>query len=180
MSNKSCTLQGLEQVLLDQPSQPPVHLWQPELSGDMDMVICSDGRWLHEGDPIKRDKLVALFASILRREEDGEYYLLTPVEKWRIKVEDAALLAVDMDVFDEEGQQQIVFTTNVGTRFLLNETHPLRMLVDERGQPSPELVLNNGLHAKLTRAVYYRLVDIAKQKGEAYTVTSAGQDFLLS
>lgn len=180
MSSEPCALQGLERMLLDQPSQPPVHLWQPELSGEMDMLICADGRWLHEGDPIKRDKLVALFASILRREDDGEYYLLTPVEKWRVKVEDAALLAVDMDVINEEGQQQLVFTTNVGTRFLLNEDHPLRVLVDHKGQPSPELVLNNGLHAKLTRAVFYRLVDIAEKQGDDYIVSSAGYEFSLS
>lgn len=178
--SSNTSLQSLEQILLDQPSQPPVHLWQPELSGDMDMLIRADGQWVHEGGVIKRDKLVALFASILRREDDGEYYLLTPVEKWRIKVEDAALLVIDMDIVVEKGDQQLIFTTNVGTRFLLDEDHPLRVLIDDEGQTSPELVLDNGLHAKLTRAVFYRLVDIAEQKGEDFIVCSAGQEFKLS
>lgn len=178
--SSNTSLQSLEQILLDQPSQPPVHLWQPELSGDMDMLIRADGQWVHEGGVIKRDKLVALFASILRREDDGEYYLLTPVEKWRIKVEGAALLVIDMDIVVEKGDQQLIFTTNVGTRFLLDEDHPLRVLIDDEGQTSPELVLDNGLHAKLTRAVFYRLVDIAEQKGEDFIVCSAGQEFKLS
>ena len=179
MPSKS-SLQSLEKLLLDQPSQPPVHLWQPELSGEMDMLIRADGQWIHEGGRIKRDKLVALFASILRREEDGEYYLLTPAEKWRISVEDAPLLIVDMDFITEEGEQQIIFTTNVGARFLLDDEHPLRVLVDKNEQPSPELVLNNGLHGKLTRAVFYRLVDIAEEKRRGFIVRSAGSEFLLS
>lgn len=174
------SLVSIEQMLLDQPTQPPVHLWKPKLSGEIDILIRADGRWLHEGGLIERDKLVALFASILRREDDGEYYLLTPVEKWRITVEDAALLAVDMDVIVEEGGQQLVFTTNVGTRFLLDKDHPLRVVTDECGHPSPELILNNGLHAKLSRSVYYRLVELAEQKGECFIVRSAGQEFTVS
>ena len=175
----SNALQSLENLLSDQPSMPPIHLWSPELSGEMDMVIKPDGQWFHEGDPIKREKLVALFASILRREEDGEYYLLTPVEKWRITVDDAPLLAVDMDVFDEQGVQQLVFTTNVGGRFLLSDDHSLLVKKDSDGQPSPELTLDNGLHAKLARSVFYRLVDLAEEEAGCFVVKSAGRSFAL-
>lgn len=163
---------SLEAFLKDQPSMPPIHQWNPELSGDMDLLIRSDGSWVHEGDVIQRKALVNLFASILRRESDGCYYLLTPVEKWRISVEEAPLLAVDMDIFDlGSEEQQLTFTTNVGTRFLLSEEFPLSVSVSE-GEPLPVIHLANGLHAKLLRAVFYRLVESAKVVGEELKVLS--------
>src|SRR5690554_2678354 len=73
--------------------RPPLEKWHPELSGDMDLLITRDGQWLHKGQPFSRKAIVRLFSTILRREEDGEYYLVTPVEKWRIRVEDTPLLA---------------------------------------------------------------------------------------
>ena len=79
-------------------SNPPLHLWQPELSGTIDIVIRRDGSWIHEGTQIKRFALVRIFASILRREEDGEYYLVTPVEKWRLRVECLPLVIVDFEL----------------------------------------------------------------------------------
>ena len=76
---------------------PPLHLWQPDLSGDIDIEIRADGSWWHDGAPIQRESIVRLFASILRREDDGEYYLVTPVEKWRIRVQAHALVVTDVD-----------------------------------------------------------------------------------
>ena len=102
------------------PTQPPLNKWQPELSGDIDIVIKSNGDWYHEGGKIERDSLVSLFASILRREQDGHYYLVTPVEKWRIQVEECALVVVDMDVINQSSaQQQVFFTTNVGRKIFI-------------------------------------------------------------
>ena len=106
-------LSELEGLLRDQPRKPPLEKWQPALSGDIDIRIDSRGDWYHEGTQIQRQPLVNLFASILRREADGDYYLLTPVEKWRIRVDDAPLIAVDMEIgSDADTAQRIFFRLN--------------------------------------------------------------------
>ena len=109
------TLTDIEALLRDQRGAPPIDKWHPELSGDIDIVIKSDGRWIHEGGEIKRHKLVKLFASILRREDDDEYYLVTPVEKWRVTVEDLPLQIIDFEVNDLADGRRIAVKTNVDT-----------------------------------------------------------------
>ena len=162
-------------------SRPPLHLWHPELSGDIDIRIESDGRWFHEGGPIERLSLVKLFASILRREEDGQYYLLTPVEKWRITVVDTALLIVDIDVLNAgQSDQQISLKTNVDTHVFVSKEFPLVVTFSESsGEPHPTVLLPNLLSAKLSRAVFYRLVDIAEEKDGVLSVLSNGDLFEL-
>ena len=120
-------LDTLSRQLPETPAgQPPLHLWHPDLSGDIDIVIQRDGSWFHEGDPIRRHALVKLFASILRREEDGAYYLVTPVEKWRVRVEGLPLQVVDFDC-EGEGtpEQQLSILTNVGRRYPVGDDYPL-------------------------------------------------------
>ncbi len=107
-------------------SQPPLHLWHPELSGDIDILIKRDGSWIHEGQPILRPELVRLFASILRREEDGEYYLLTPVEKWRLRVECLPLLVTVFDfTTGQDGEPVLTAVLNTGREYRVDSEHPL-------------------------------------------------------
>jgi len=175
------TLESLAKTLQDQGGRPPLHLWQPDLSGDIDIRINTRGEWFHEGDKIGRSKLVKLFSSILRREQDGHYYLVTPVEKWRIQVEDTALIIVDIDVLGRGAEQQLVALSNVGSKFLIGSAHPLSIETSaESGEPKPLVSLEHGLSAKLSRPVFYRLVDLAElgAKGEM-SVLSDGERFTL-
>ena len=130
-------LDTIEQHLKGQPKAPPLHLWNPDLCGDIDIVIKANGDWYHNGGLIQRKPLIKLFASILRRESDENYYLVTPVEKWRITVEDAPIIIIDIEVIDaESGNQQILFTTNVDSQWLLSKNHPLIVTTDPvSGEP---------------------------------------------
>jgi hypothetical protein len=140
------------------PQHPPLEKWHPELSGDMDLRIVRDGQWLHKGQPLAREAIVRLFSTILRREEDGDYYLVTPVEKWRIQVEDTPLLAHSFTV-EGEGQNQVVsVTTNVGEVLNIGEEHPLEVgSYPETGEPRPVVHVRHGIVARLVTAAYYDL-----------------------
>ncbi|MDZ7907460.1 MAG: DUF1285 domain-containing protein [Gemmobacter sp.] len=141
---------------------PPVHLWNPAYCGEMDMRIARDGTWFHEGTPIGRAPLVKLFAGILKLEE-GRYYLVTPVEKLGIQVEDAPFVAVDFSVSGEGDSQEITFTTNVGDEAVAGAEHPIRVTRDaETGEPSPYVMIRRGLEARIDRKSFYRLVDMGE------------------
>lgn len=141
---------------------PPVHLWNPAYCGEMDMRIARDGTWFHEGTPIGRAPLVKLFAGILKLEE-GRYYLVTPVEKLGIQVEDAPFVAVDFSVSGEGDSQEITFTTNVGDEAVAGAVHPIRVTRDaETGEPSPYVMIRRGLEARIDRKSFYRLVDMGE------------------
>ncbi|KZY36742.1 proteophosphoglycan precursor, partial [Roseovarius sp. HI0049] len=138
---------------------PPVHLWTPDLSGDIDIRIARDGTWFHEGTPINREGLVRLFSTILKREGD-DYFLVTPVEKWRIEVEDAPFVAVDFEAEGAGAQQSLIFETNVGDRVVAGEETPIRVERDEEtGEPSPYVMIRDGLEALIDRKSFYRLVE---------------------
>lgn len=159
----------------------PLHLWQPALSGEIDIRIARDGQWYHEGTRFEREALVRLFASILRREGEA-YFLVTPVEKWRLHVEATPFVAVDCEVLGEAREQQLVFTTNIGERIHCNRGHPLRMLADPAGgEGMPCVPLREGLEARLARSVYYRLVETGAVTlaGERAGAWSGGEFFPL-
>ncbi len=139
---------------------PPVHLWNPPFCGDLDMRIARDGTWFYEGTPIGREALVRLFSSILRK--DGErYFLVTPVEKVGITVEDAPFVAVD---FRDEGES-LVFTTNVGDETTAGPDHPIRVARDpETGEPSPYVHVRADLEALIDRKSFYRLVERGERR----------------
>jgi len=154
---------------------PPVHLWNPPFSGDLDMQIKRDGTWFYEGTPIKRPELVRLFASILKL-EDGQYFLVTPVEKVGLTVEDAPFIAIDFDVRDDA----LHFETNVGDRVIANTDHQIRVEEDEvTGEPSPYIHIRRGLEALIDRKSFYRLADIGEIDGDKFVVRSAGQTFVI-
>lgn len=171
-------LQALEKMLSDQPAQPPIEQWHPEPSGAIDIRIDREGIWHHEGDRIRRQPLVNLFASILRRESDGDYYLVTPVEKWRISVEDAPLIATTVEAAGSGAQQQVVLTLNTGAHVPLDAAHPLHIR-GESDSPRPYVELERGLEARVGRSAYYQLVDLAETRGRETGIESFGHWFSL-
>lgn len=138
-------------------------LWQPAQQGEIDIRIAADGSWHHQGRRFQREALVKLFASILRREGD-EYFLVTPVEKLRIQVDDAPFVANLVEQIEDRGRELIVFTTNVGERIPLDRDHPLRIEVDAAsGEPRPYVRLRAGLEALISRSAFYDLVNMAEE-----------------
>ncbi len=139
---------------------PPVHLWNPPFCGDIDMRIARDGTWFHDGTPIGRPGLVRLFASILWREGD-RYFLVTPVEKVGIRVDDAPFVAVDFELSGTGPDQVLTFVTNVGDRVAAGPDHPLRMPRDAAtDEPAPYILVRRNLEALIDRKSFYRLIDL--------------------
>lgn len=163
---------------------PPVHLWNPHRCADIDMEIRADGSWWHEGGIIGREALVKLFSRILRRDEDGQTYLVTPYEKVIVHVEDAPFIAVRVDRADEPGPQQtLAFLTNLGDVTLAGPDAPLRIEINpETGEPAPYVLVRGKLEAKLSRPVFYELADMAEPAPDGsgmLGVWSQGQFFPL-
>lgn len=130
--------------------------------GDFDIRIAADGTWFHEGSPIGRKPLVKLFSSVLRREEDGEYWLVTPVERGRVIVDDAPFTAVEFSVSGEGRGQSIAFRTNLDDWVELDSVHPLRVAVDRAtDEPRPYVLVRGRLEALILRSVYYGLAELA-------------------
>ncbi len=144
---------------------PPVHLWNPEFCGDLDMRIARDGTWFYLGSPIGRKPLVKLFSGVIRLDPDDKYYLVTPVEKIGITVDDAPFVAVEM--FREgEGEDQVLsFRTNVDDFVILDSEHPFRITFDpDTLEPSPYVRVRVNLDALIARPVFYDLVNLAEEK----------------
>ena len=143
---------------------PPVHLWNPPFCGDLDMRIARDGTWFYLGTPIGRRPLVKLFASVLKREGDA-YFLVTPVEKVGIKVDDAPFVAVDFTAQGAGEAQVLTFTTNVDDTAEAGEAHPIRMTIDPAtGEPAPYILIRRNLEALIDRKSFYRLVDLGTEQ----------------
>jgi uncharacterized protein len=154
---------------------PPVHLWNPAFCGNIDMRIARDGTWFYLGTPIGRIELVKLFAGIIKREGD-DYFLVTPVEKVGIKVEDAPFVAVDFDVTPEG----LEFVTNVGDRVLAGPDHPIRVTRDPAtDEPRPYVLIRSNLEALIDRKSFYRLVEIGVHQADWFGLQSAGSFFPL-
>src|SRR5262245_10055482 len=133
--------------------------------GDIGLKIGRDGTWFYEGSPIGRKPLVKLFASVLRREEDG-YYLVTPVEKVPIEVEDAPFVAVAMETRGEGRRQVLSFRTNLDETVDAGSDHALSFRVEQDGSFTPYIDIRNGLLARLGRPVFYELVGLSEQKAK--------------
>lgn len=133
--------------------------WDPPFCGKIDMRIARDGTWFYEGTPIGRAPMVRLFSSILKREGD-RYFLVTPVEKVEITVEDAPLFAVDFEVEGEGEGQKITFETRTEDYATAGKSHPIRVSFDENEQPKPYVLIRRNLEALIDRKSFYRLVDL--------------------
>lgn len=158
---------------------PPVHLWNPPFCGDLDIRIARDGSWHYLGTPFNRFELVKLFASILKL-EDGRYYLVTPVEKVGITVDDAPFVAVDFDAAGQGREQVITFTTSLGDTAAAGPEHPIRVERDgESGEPSPYVMIRAGLEALIDRKSFYRLAELGEHHDGWFGVWSNGEFFAL-
>ncbi|SLN56617.1 hypothetical protein PEL8287_03047 [Roseovarius litorisediminis] len=156
---------------------PPVHLWNPPFCGDLDMRIARDGTWFYLGTPIGRPELVRLFSTILRRDGD-DYFLVTPVEKVGITVDDAPFVAVDFEVKGDGEAQKLVFETNVGDHVMAGPDNPIRVVRDpETGEPSPYVLVRANLEALIDRKSFYRLVDIGTHHDGWFGLWSGGAFF---
>lgn len=160
---------------------PPVHLWNPPFCGDIDMRIARDGTWFYLGTPIGRAPLVKLFSSILKREGEA-YFLVTPVEKVGITVDDAPFVAIDFEATGDGAGQTLTFTTKTDDVATLGRDHPLRVERDAKtGEPSPYILIRSNLWALIDRKSFYRLIDLgchADHDGHKwFGIWSSGQFF---
>lgn len=155
-----------------------------EVCGDFGIRIARDGTWFHQGSPIGRKPMVKLFSTVLRREEDGTYLLVTPVERGRIEVEDAPFIAVRLAVAGTGRDQVLSMETNLDDSVTVDSDHPIRVAVDEETQePSPYVTVRDRLEARINRAVYYELVELGVEEevggDHLYGVWSSGEFFPL-
>ena len=170
MTDTHAQLASLAAVLTDKTSEREqlVGQWNPPFCDDVDIRICRDGHWEYQGSPVSRESMVRLFASVLRRDNNGCFYLVTPVEKVRIRVEDKPFLITGF----EQQEGYLVLLTNVGDQLLLGPEHPLLP-----GDPAPCVRVRNGLEARLHRNVYYQLIELAEtreQDGAMQLCVSSG------
>ncbi len=151
--------------------------------GDLDMRIARDGTWFYRGSPINRVPLVKLFASVLRREPDGSYWLVTPAERGRVTVEDAPFIAVAVDREGEGRAQRLIFRTNLDEIVTAGPDHALRIETAADGAPAPYILVRPGIEARLARPAFYELVEWGEEEtiaGESqFGVWSSGVFFRL-
>lgn len=156
---------------------PPIHKWNPAFCGDLDMRIARDGTWFYLGTPIGRPELVRLFSTILKREGDS-YFLVTPGEKVGITVDDAPFVAVDFEAGGAGEGQNLLFETNVGDKVLAGPENPIRVVRDpDSGEPSPYVMVRDGLEALIDRKSFYRLVEIGARQDGWFGLWSGGAFF---
>jgi len=154
-------LQRLMQQLAKTQKNPPVEKWNPPFCGDIDMRIASDGSWYYMGTPIGRQPMVNLFSSVLRKDADGKTYLVTPVEKLGIHVDDAHFVIIDINAEKVAGVEHPVLRacTSVGEEFLIGADHPIIMRLSPTGDMRPYVPVRGNLEAVIARSVFYRLAD---------------------
>ncbi len=143
---------------------PPVHLWNPEREIPMDMRIALDGSWYHDGTRITRASLVRLFASILKVDDDGRHWLVTPTERAPVEVEDVAFVVTGVERREGDNGPELLLTTNVGDHVLVDAEHPLTMRDGPAGR-APYVPVRGGLEARVGRNVYYWLAEHALEEG---------------
>ncbi|MFL2886286.1 MAG: DUF1285 domain-containing protein [Candidatus Pelagibacterales bacterium] len=165
-------------------SLPPVDKWNPEFCGDIDMKIMRNGKWFYMGTEIKRPAMVKLFSGILRLDSDNCYYLVTPVEKVRISVEDAPFIATSLISEKKDNINHLYFITNVNEKILLTKNNPLEIKINNiTEEPSPYIFVRKNLKALISRSVFYELIELATKKNidgkDCLVLTSAGEVFKL-
>jgi hypothetical protein len=165
-------------------SLPPVDKWNPEFCGDIDMKIMRNGKWFYMGTEIKRPAMVKLFSGILRLDSDNCYYLVTPVEKVRISVEDAPFIATSLISEKKDNINHLYFITNVNEKILLTKNNPLEIKINNiTEEPSPYIFVRKNLKALISRSVFYELIELATKKNiggkDCLVLASAGEVFKL-
>ena len=165
-------------------SLPPVDKWNPKFCGDIDMKIMRNGKWFYMGTEIKRPAMVKLFSGILRLDSDNFYYLVTPVEKVRISVEDAPFIATSLISENKDNINHLYFITNVNEKILLTKNNPLEIKINSiTEEPSPYIFVRKNLKALISRSVFYELIELATKKNidgkDCLVLASAGEVFKL-
>lgn len=171
----------IRKLVGDSNQLPPVQSWHPSVIGDIDIRIAKDGGWFYRDEVMSRVDVVKLLSSILRKDED-EFFLVTPTEKMRIKVEDAPFVVNMMDVEGEGQSQKLHFSTQLGDCFTLSSSHPLSVKYNEKQEPSPYLLVRDRLEAKVNRQVYYEMAELCvvkAGKSEQYGLWSCGGFYFL-
>lgn len=172
-------LTGLKDLAGGPGRIPPVERWEPAYCGEAGLEIRADGSWWHEGARMTREPLVRLFSTILRKDADGDHYLVTPGEKIRIAVADAPFLGMRVDRTGLGRDQTIAVTTNFGDVAIIDAAHPLRLTFGQDGQPRPYALIRGRLEARLLRAPFYELAEWGETHEGVYGVWSAGAFFPL-
>jgi hypothetical protein len=180
LADSANPVRGLKEATRRDPSRMPPEAWNPPYCGDIDMRIAGDGMWYYLKSPIGRKPLVKMFASVLRREADDRYYLVTPVEKCGIAVDDAPFLAIAMSLSGQGRNQTLTFTTNLDDAVVADQNHPLRFAPEPgTGGLKPYVLVRGRLEALLSRSLFYDLVaigEVAEQSGaDWFGVWSAGR-----
>ena len=179
-TNPASILQQISKF--EEGKYPPVHLWNPPLCENVEMRIDRDGRWYFMNSPIGRERMVKLFSRVLRLDEDGEYYLVTPVEKIRIEVEERPFVIIDFQLFGKIEDQVISFETNTGDNFILDNDHPITVEINpETKEPKPCVLVRSNLEALISRNIYYKLIEISQLRKtssqEVFILRSKSKDF---
>jgi len=156
-----------------QGNKPPVESWNPEIEGEIDILIDKKGDWYHEGGYFERQDLARMFSSILRLIGDN-YYLVTPAEKLKVKVEDVPFLVVLMDYQPDN----IRFITSLGDEVIAGKDHPLEFRTNEAGELVPYILIRNGLWARLNQSVYYELAEFMEETPKGFVIRSGGMQFI--
>jgi len=168
MSDNIINLKGIETIYdfskRKKKGIPPVEKWNPPFCGDIDMHILRNGKWTYMGSEIKRPAMIKLFSNIIRLDDDGHYYLVTPVEKVRIKVDDVPFVAVSMNKVKAEGVYCLSFKTNVQDEVTLSKENPIEIVINDNDEPSPYITIRKNLKALISRSVYYDLINMAEEK----------------
>ena len=168
MSNKIINLKGIETIYdfskRKKKGIPPVEKWNPPFCGEIDMHILRNGKWTYMGSEIKRPAMIKLFSNIIRLDDDGHYYLVTPVEKVRIKVDDVPFVAVSMKRIKDKGVSSLSFTTNVKDEVTLSKENPIEIIINDNDEPSPYITIRRNLKALISRSVYYDLINMAEEE----------------
>ena len=166
----------IRKLIGDSDQLPPVQEWHPSVVGDIDIRIAKDGGWFYRGEVMSRVDVVKLLSSILRK-DDKEFFLVTPTEKMRVQVEDAPFVVNMMDVEGMGESQKLHFSTQLGDCFTLSPAHPLRVIYNEKQEPSPYLLVRDRLEARVSRQIYYEMAELCvlqEGKREHYGLWSDG------
>ncbi len=159
-----------------QQKMPPVESWNPTVEGEIDIHIDSQGRWFHEGGHFDRQDLARMFASILRREGDN-YYLVTPVEKLKIRIDDVPFSIVLMKTELKDGLQTLSFMTSLGDEVIASEKNRIEFRLSSSGDQIPYIEVRNGLWGKLNQSTYYELINLVQERKDGFFISSSGFDF---
>ncbi len=171
---------ALRDVQSHERGLPPVERWNPPICADIGMQIRTDGTWWHEGARITRQPLIDLFATVLRKDEDGQTWLVTPGEKIIVHVQDSHFLGTRVDQVQTGTGPAIALTTNVGDLVVIGPEHPLKVETDTAtGEPRPYVTIRGRLTARILRAPFYELVSLGQERDGRYEIASSGMTFSL-